>query len=533
VTADPALAPAPAPRRGVSLLVRAAGLVLAIVLVLGAAIVLWITAEDRREALLEADRLETLAETELRDLATTLVRDHQDIAVSLVEGADARTRDWLDEEPLGLHREPGHPERVDVDALRRALRAEVLLRSRREADHVRIVADRLGHEADARVDRVAAALRAEATARAEAAAAERRARLSTRLALLLAGLAAILAIALWRFVLAPVARLRGAVARIAAGDLATPVGPDGARGDEIGSLARDVESMRGDLRVAREGLEAEVARKTADLERSLSERTAALDELRRTQERLVQAAKMASLGTLAGGIAHEFNNLLGGIRACAEEAAAGNRDASVAEDLAMIRRTADRGASLVRGVLEVARPGDRAMAPVELASLVDDAIRTAAPAAERRRVQIRRESSPVPPVWGDAAQLHQVALNLVTNALQAVDDGEPVVVAVRREGDRAVLEVRDGGPGVDPALRDRIFEPFFTGKEGGTGLGLFVSYGIVERHGGTIEVGTAPEGGARFTVRLPLSAEPPRSGTGLATSPPAGWNPPSPSPKAP
>jgi len=172
-------------------------------------------------------------------------------------------------------------------------------------------------------------------------------------------------------------------------------------------------------------------------------------------------------------------------------------------------------------MLDVARPGARGMAPVDLASLVEDAVRTATPTAERREVEIRRELGPVPPILGDAAQLHQVALNLVTNALQAVDDGEPVVVAVRREGPFAVLEVRDGGPGVPEELRHRIFEPFFTGREDGTGLGLFVSYGIVDRHGGRIEVGTAPEGGARFTVRLPLAGpspggDPPTKGPGIA-----------------
>ena len=506
-----------------SLVARTVALVAGVVLALGAAVVLWITAEDRRESEAEARRLEGLAEQELRDLAADLVREHQGIARALVEGSESRTREWLETEPLGLYRDRAHPERVDVEGLRRALTAQVRTRGQNELEHVEIVAARLGEAARARVERVAEDLRREAAARATAASDERRARLSTRLALLLGGLALLLALALWRSVIAPVSRLRAAVARIAEGDLRTPVGRDQDRKDEIGALARDVERMRGELAVARGGLEGEVARKTADLASTLAERTAALDELSATRDRLVQAAKMASLGTLAGGLAHEFNNLLGGIRGCVESARAENRDPSVGEDLDMIRRTADRGVALVRGMLDVARPGNRGFADVDLGALVTDVVSTAAPEAERRRVQLVRETVPVPAIRGDAAQLHQVALNLLSNALQAVDDGERVVVAVRAEGGEVILEVRDAGPGVDPAIRDRIFEPFFTAREGGTGLGLFVSYGIVERHGGRIEVGEAPEGGARFTVRLPIRGPSPArdtpEGPRLATLP--------------
>jgi|GEM_PF-1128027 len=496
-----------------SLVVRTVFLVAGVVLALGAAVVLWITREDREDSLAEARRLEGLAESELRTLAEDLVSSHQDIAVALVEGADGRMRRWLTEEPLALHRDKTAPERVDVDALRRSLRAEVLRRSQAEREHVAIVAERLGSEARARVERVTASLRREGEARASAAAADRRARLSTRLALLLAGLSGLLAFALWRTVIAPLERLRSEVARMASGDLETPVAAGATRRDEIGALSRDVELLRVALRGSTQGLEGEVARKTADLADTLSTRTSALEELRATQDRLVQAAKMASLGTLAGGLAHEFNNLLGGILGCVGTARAENRNASVEEDLDMIGRTADRGVRLVRGMLDVARPGARGMAPVDLAALVMDAVRTATPTAERREIEIRRELEPVPPILGDAAQLHQVALNLVTNALQAVDEGEPVVVAVRRDGPFAVLEVRDGGPGVPEEMRPRVFEPFFTGREDGTGLGLFVSYGIVERHGGRIEVGTAPEGGARFTVRLPLAGPSPAGDT--------------------
>ena len=319
-----------------SLAVRTVLLVATVVLVLGAAVVLWVTQEDRQEALAEAARMERLAESELRVLVEDLVRDHQDIAVALVEGTDRRTREWLEAEPLGLYRDRTYPERVDVTALRQALTAEVRRRSRAERENVQLITDRLGREAAARVDRVADELRREGELRTQAAAGERRARLAMRLGLLLVGIAALLAWALWRSVLAPVARLRVAVARMAAGDLATPVGAVARRRDEIGTLARAVDGMRGDLRTSREGLEGEVARKTADLARTLDERTAALRELEATRDRLVQAAKMASLGTLAGGLAHEFNNLLGGIVGCVESARAENRDPSVGEDLDMV-----------------------------------------------------------------------------------------------------------------------------------------------------------------------------------------------------
>jgi signal transduction histidine kinase len=317
------------------------------------------------------------------------------------------------------------------------------------------------------------------------------------MALLLAG-------TLFVLVIAPVRRLRRAVDRIAGGDLATPVpGTGGAR--ELGALAQDVERMRDQLRVATMGLEDEVARKTEALAGTLAERTRALEELTATKDRLVQSEKMAGLGTLAGGVAHEFNNLLGGILGCIESARAGTTDAAVKEDLDVARRTAQRAASLVEALLGVARPGSREFAPVDLARVAVDVLRSAAPAAERRSVRLVSEASGAPVVSGEEGQLHQVALNLVTNALQAVDDGETIVVATRVEDRTAVLDVRDTGPGVPEADRSRIFEPFFTGKAGGTGLGLFVSYGIVERHGGRIEVTEAPEGGARFTVRIPLA----------------------------
>jgi two-component system, NtrC family, sensor kinase len=237
---------------------------------------------------------------------------------------------------------------------------------------------------------------------------------------------------------------------------------------------------------------------------ALAERTRALEELDATKDRLVQSAKMAGLGTLAGGVAHEFNNLLGGILASLNNARAAVKDPSVEEDLELATRTARRAATLVQALLGVARPGQRTLAPVDLSLGAADAIESARPAAEKRRVTLehRREGDPV--VKGDDGQLHQVALNLVTNALQAVKDRGHVRVLTAVRDRKALLEVADDGPGIRPEVKERLFEPFFTTRENGTGLGLFVSYGIVERHGGRIEVDDAPGGGARFRVWLPL-----------------------------
>jgi signal transduction histidine kinase len=476
-----------------------------VVLLLGAGVAGWITAEDRGEARRDARRQHEAAERELRALAHDLVADAEAVSRELVRGADRRLRLWIAEEPLDLYRDPVPPNPLDNEALRRGLSAGVRARSLAESEHVGIVTGVMEERAGRRIERAAEDLRHVAAAQAVAATEQRGERLVLRLGLLLLGMALLLAGTLYTLVVAPVQRLRGAVNRIAEGDLATPVVAWGWPTREMAALAGDVERMRHQIRAATVHLEDEVAKKTRSLAETLALRTKALDELRATQDRLVQAEKMAGLGTLAGGVAHEFNNLLGGVLACLESARAGTTDAAVLEDLDMARRTAGRATQLIEALLGVTRPGERTFRPVPLAAVVEDVVRAAGPEARKRRVRIERLESASPVVEGDEGQLHQVVLNLVANALRAVDDGERIVVALGAEDRFAVLEVRDQGPGIPPEDRRRVFEPFFTGRAGGTGLGLFVSYGIVERHGGRIEVGEAPEGGARFTVRLPLA----------------------------
>ncbi len=475
-----------------------------VVLLLGAAVVAWITTEDARTARQQAVAQQDEAERGMQALAGELVQLSQEITGGLAERHTQRLRAWLEQEPLELYRRADDPERVDVEAIINAFVSEVRSRGMVEDERVAVLRERMEDWSRARINTAMATQRADASRRAELAAGDRGRSLAIRLGLLLLGMAVLLALTMGVLVVRPVRRLRTAVDRIAEGDLETPVPLRSGGAEELRALAHDVERMRDQIRAATGGLEAEVQRKTKDLETTLAERTKALDELKATRDRLVQAAKMAGLGTLAGGVAHEFNNLLGGILGCLESARAESHDPSVVEDLDVAHKTAQRAAVLVSALLDVARPGQRTFRPVVLGEVVADVLRAAEPTASRRNVAITHEGSDEDVVVdGDEGQLHQVVLNLVTNALQAVDDGESIAVVTRVEDGRGIIEVRDVGQGIPVGDRDRIFEPFFTGREDGTGLGLFVSYGIVERHGGRIAADDAPGGGARLTVSLP------------------------------
>lgn len=476
-----------------------------VVLLLGAAVVMWISAEDQRASQAHAHAQQDEVEVRLRALADGLVADSQEIAQGLSEGHTRRYQTWLEREPFGLYRDASDAERVDVEAITNAMIAEVRRRGLDEAKRIAILRERMETERRVEIDAAMAAQREAAELAAQSEAAARGRTLTIRLGLLLLGMALLLALTLLALVVGPVRRLRAAVDRIARGDLTTPVLVPRGGAQELRVLTRDVDRMREQMRVATEGLEQEVTRKTEDLGRTLQERTQALTELEATRDRLVQSAKMAGLGTLAGGVAHEFNNLLGGILGCLESARAGSSDEEVLEDLAVAHRTAGRAAVLVQALLDVSRPGQRDLRPVHLGEVVADVLRAAAPTASHRNVELVCVGDGDVVVLGDEGQLHQVVLNLVTNALQAVDDGERVVVQTGLAGGRGQIQVRDTGGGVPPQDRDRVFEPFYTQREDGTGLGLFVSYGIVERHGGTIAVDDAPEGGARFVVTLPLA----------------------------
>jgi signal transduction histidine kinase/HAMP domain-containing protein len=242
----------------------------------------------------------------------------------------------------------------------------------------------------------------------------------------------------------------------------------------------------------------------------------------RAEEHLREAHKMEAVATLAGGVAHDFNNLLAGILLHVRLL---ERDPESRQETAeAIRVLAEEGAEVVRGLLQFARPEATPRQGLDVAALAaeqEPLLRHLLPPDIHLSLELAAEPVPVLASPGD---LRRLFLNLVLNARNALaDGGGDVVVAVRVDGEQAVLEVRDSGPGIPSEIRDRIFEPFFSLARGGrgAGIGLAVVYTIVSEHEGSIEVDDAPGGGARFTVRLPLGRDLELEPTASAATPPS------------
>ena len=254
-------------------------------------------------------------------------------------------------------------------------------------------------------------------------------------------------------------------------------------------------------------------------------------EQRALEAQLIQNEKMASIGQLVSGVAHELNNPLTSIAGLAElllEPAHRLPDPTRGH-LRVIHDQAERAARIVRNLLTFARPSSLVKEPVDLNDVVARTALLISHELRQRGIQLeqRLDSEPVV-VVGDRYELQQVLLNLLTNAVHAVAALEParprrIALATSRAGDRATLQVIDSGPGVPPALVPQLFTPFFTtkGPGQGTGLGLSVSYGLIEAHGGRISYRShaAPEGGAEFVVNLPLHAPEPPAGAEATAAP--------------
>ncbi|MDP1822300.1 MAG: response regulator [Archangium sp.] len=245
-----------------------------------------------------------------------------------------------------------------------------------------------------------------------------------------------------------------------------------------------------------------------------------------SQQREQRTQRLEAIGTLAGGVAHDFNNLIFGIKLVASELALSASDGRVKSDLELIDNITERAATLTRSLLGFARLGKHRAAPVAL----EDVIAGMRELLERTLAGVRLDFSfgaeARGVVVGDQAQLEQVVMNLVVNARDAVggsgrvrvstrtvplDAPPPLATGAFTRGTAVVFEVADDGPGIAAPERDRVFEPYFTtktrGPDRGTGLGLATVLGIVEAHGGSIEIGGGLDGrGTTMRVYLPAGA---------------------------
>ena len=246
--------------------------------------------------------------------------------------------------------------------------------------------------------------------------------------------------------------------------------------------------------------------------RDLTAQREAERQIQRQREQLLQQEKLAALGSLLAGVAHELNNPLSVVVGYAALLREDARDKAIREQARQIHVAAQRCARIVSTFLDMARQKPPAFGPVDLARCVDDALGIVDyPLRSGGVVVIRRLPADLPPVQGDADQLHQVITNLVINAQQALTDRpEPrrIEIAAAVVGGQVELAIADNGPGIPLELRRRVFEPFFTTKPqgAGTGLGLAVCHGILTTHGGSIDLDCPPEGGTVVRVRLPAAA---------------------------
>lgn len=302
----------------------------------------------------------------------------------------------------------------------------------------------------------------------------------------------------------PMRKLRAQAERIGTGDFSTSVNLRGT--DEIAELSGTIEKMRGQL------AEARVAEQKAN-----AEKIEALEKLRHTE-------RLATLGQLSAGMAHELGTPLNVIAGRAKLIrSSGMQAEDIDRSARIIGEQTERMTSIMHQLLSFARRGESRKQSVNLNNLLRTVEPLLEPMAHKKHVNlVISESDPPVRVHADPSQLQQVLLNLAINGIQAMPEGgelvlscfpadsvEPPETVTEKDGLWGCLHVRDQGAGIDEETLRKIFDPFFTTKDvgQGTGLGLSIAYGIIEEHGGWIDVDSKPGQGSCFSVYLPLQSE--------------------------
>jgi len=302
----------------------------------------------------------------------------------------------------------------------------------------------------------------------------------------------------------PLQKMVIATQEIARGDLSHKVEVQSK--DEIGCLADSFNQMTANLKAANKKL----VEWGKTLEKKVDERTKELTEM---QAHLIQSEKLASLGKLAAGIAHEINNPLGGIliysHLLLEDV---DKKSPLHENLKKIVKETTRCKDIVKGLLEFARPKEPEMSLINISETVEKSLAIMEGQALFQNINIKRSFvSDLPKIVADSAQLQQVFINIILNAAEAMDGNGVLTLSTALNEDNTHIEVKfsDTGHGIKEEDKKRLFEPFFSNKEvgKGTGLGLAISYSIIQKHQGTIGVKSKAGKGSIFTVKLPIMSE--------------------------
>jgi signal transduction histidine kinase len=252
-----------------------------------------------------------------------------------------------------------------------------------------------------------------------------------------------------------------------------------------------------------------------DLARVFMERKEKERQLELTKQQLARSARIALLGELAAGIAHEMNNIL--------TPAMGNLSVllldrskypqKTVERLELVERSLMKASSMLQQVLDFSRKKPEKREPVDIRSILDQSLSLLKHKFTGNKIRVEKDLQPdLPRLQVDNAQIEQVFTNLSLNAIDAMEGGGTLRIAATHHWEASAtkkpyMEImfQDTGCGISPEISEHIFEPFFTtkGKGHGTGLGLFISYGIIEKHGGTIDFETTADAGTQFRIRLP------------------------------
>jgi len=334
-------------------------------------------------------------------------------------------------------------------------------------------------------------------------------------------LAALFSLRWARSIFAPVEQMNRTMQQVEAGRSDARVGTVDAQ-DEIGTLAAQLDHLLDVIDEKTRSLQSwadELDHKVADRTRELAASNASL---RQAQQQLVKSEKLAAIGQLTASIAHEINNPIAVIQGNLDlmRETLGGQALPVAAELKLLDEQVERMRLIVTQLLQYARPTEYAGYVESLATdrVMDECLVLVGHLLGKTHIEVVKDYRATRRAGFNRQELQQVLLNLIINAIQAMPQGGKLVLRNRdwiQAGAACgvVLEVQDSGPGLTPKVRERLFRPFFTTKNDGNGLGLWITQGLVERYGGSLEADNAPEGGASFRVRLMTEPQAPDEAT--------------------